>query len=100
MAGQGGAQTSTRPWLSNRRLFQIHGWLGINLGLLLFIVCFSGTIATLSREIEWLVNPAVRASPPSDAAPFASWTAWYAAVQESHPAAEILSIDAPEGRRW
>lgn len=86
--------------LSNRRLFQIHGWLGVNLGLLLFIVCFSGAIATVSHEIEWLLNPAVRATPPSAAAPFASWTAWYAAVKDAHPSARIQSIDAPDGPRW
>jgi uncharacterized iron-regulated membrane protein len=99
MVGPAGA-TTRRPWVSNRRLFQVHGWLGINLGLLLFIVCFSGAIATLSHEIEWLLNPAVRAAPPGDTAPFASWTAWYTAVRESHPAAQVLSIDAPDGRRW
>jgi uncharacterized iron-regulated membrane protein len=86
--------------LSNRRLFQVHGWLGINLGLLLFIACFSGAVATLSHEIEWALNPAIRATPPTGGAPFASWTSWYAAAQEAHPAARILSIEPPDGRRW
>jgi uncharacterized iron-regulated membrane protein len=45
-----------------KALFHLHGWFGVNLGLLLFIVCFSGTVATLSDEIDWFFNPAVRAA--------------------------------------
>jgi uncharacterized iron-regulated membrane protein len=63
-------------------------------------VCFSGAVATLSHEIEWLLNPAVRANPPSANALFAPVSSWYAAVQDAHPSARILSIDYPEGRRW
>lgn len=35
---------------------------GLKLSLLLAFVCLTGTIATISHEIEWLVNPAVRGS--------------------------------------
>ena len=50
-----------RPdWLSNKQLFRWHGWLGLNLGLLLFVVCFSGTIAVFSYEIDWLLDPTMR----------------------------------------
>ena len=100
MPRKGKQVKAARAWLSNRRLFQLHGWLGVNVGLLLFVVCFSGAIATVSHEIEWLLNPAVRATPPAAGAPHTSWTAWYTAVQEAHPGARILSIDAPEGPRW
>jgi uncharacterized iron-regulated membrane protein len=90
-----------RPrWPSNASLFRFHGWLGINLGLLLFIVCFSGALATFSQEIEWLLNPAMRAAPPQPGAAYAPWTAWYAAAQEAHPAGRVLSLDRPDGPRW
>jgi uncharacterized iron-regulated membrane protein len=85
---------------SNQALFRFHGWLGINLGLLLFIVCFSGAIATFSHELEWLLNPAVRAAPPRRDAAHASWTSWYVAAQREHPAGRVLSLDRPEGPRW
>lgn len=49
--------------LTKRTLFQIHSWIGIKLSILFFIVCFSGTIATLSNELDWLFNPAFRANP-------------------------------------
>jgi len=46
--------------MSNKLLFKIHGWLGLNLGLILFVICFSGTFATLSNEMDWLVNEDMR----------------------------------------
>lgn len=44
-------------------LFKIHGWVGIKFSILFFIVCFSGTLAVFSHEMDWLFNPAMRASP-------------------------------------
>lgn len=48
--------------LNKKILFQIHSWIGIKLSILFFIVCFSGTLATLSNEMDWLFYPAIRAS--------------------------------------
>lgn len=48
--------------LKKRTLFQIHSWIGIKLSILFFIVCFSGTLATLSNEMDWLFYPGLRAS--------------------------------------
>lgn len=47
-------------FISNKTLFRIHGWLGLNLGLLLFVICISGTFATLSNETDWLMDPDMR----------------------------------------
>jgi uncharacterized iron-regulated membrane protein len=85
---------------SNQALFRFHGWLGINLGLLLFVVCFSGAIATVSQELEWLLNPAVRATPPGEGAAYSSWTSWYIAAQREHPGGRVISVDRPDGPRW
>jgi len=83
----------------NKALFRIHGWTGLTLGLLLFIVCFSGAIATVSHEIDWLLNPAMRADPhPSRMAP--SWERWRQAVSAEHPKAHILSLREPEREGW
>ncbi len=54
--------------MSKRLLFEIHGWIGINLSMLFFIVCFSGTIATISHELDWLFNPSIRATPTEQVA--------------------------------
>lgn len=49
-----------------KTFFKIHSWIGIRLSILFFIVCFSGTLATLSLEMDWLFNPASRASPQKE----------------------------------
>ncbi|WP_291864799.1 PepSY-associated TM helix domain-containing protein [Maribacter sp.] len=53
----------------NKKLFfKIHSWIGIKLSILFFIVCFSGTLATLSHEMDWLFIPEIRAIPQKEVA--------------------------------
>lgn len=54
----------------NKLLYQIHGWLGLNFGLVLFIICLSGSFAVVSHEIDWLCNPAMRVSPEGERLPW------------------------------
>ena len=54
--------------LTKKLFFNIHSWIGIRLSILFFIVCFSGTLATLSHEMDWLFNPEIRATPKKDLA--------------------------------
>ena len=75
-------------------LFRLHGWLGLNIGLLLFVVCFSGSFATLSHEIDWLLNPAIRSETRNE--PY-NWTAMYDAVTNAFPGGVISGIYAPVG---
>lgn len=69
-------------FISNKTLFNIHGWLGLNLGLLLFVICFSGTFATLSNEVDWLLNPDLRIEKKEQ--PF-RWEAMYANLKKTFP---------------
>lgn len=53
----------------NKKLFfKIHSWIGIKLSILFFIVCFSGTLATLSHEMDWLFIKEIRATPQKELA--------------------------------
>ena len=49
--------------LDRKLFFEIHSWIGIKLSILFFIVCLSGTLATLSHEMDWLFIPEMRADP-------------------------------------
>ncbi len=75
--------------ISKKTLFNIHGWLGINLGMLLFVICFSGTIATLSNEIDWLLDSSLRIEPKD--APY-DWEAMYQNVKAAFPDSRITSV--------
>ncbi|UGU18080.1 PepSY domain-containing protein [Sinomicrobium kalidii] len=66
--------------------FNIHSWIGIRLSILFFIVCFSGTLATLSHEMDWLFNPDARATPQQE---LASRNTIVANFRNSYPDASI-----------
>lgn len=79
---------TARTWLT------LHAWLGLQLGVLLFIICFTGTIAVFSDELDRLAQPL-------------SWAEsrpvqWQNVVDkaQSHLNGESLSYaEAPEGFR-
>ena len=77
---------TTRGW------FRVHSFTGVITGLILFIVCWSGTFATVSHEIDWLVTPERRAMPQVEPA---SWGEIHAAAQARVPGAEVRSLHAP-----
>ncbi|MFI0430300.1 PepSY-associated TM helix domain-containing protein [Mariniflexile sp. HMF6888] len=54
--------------ITRKKLFNIHSWIGIKLSILFFIVCFSGTLATLSHEMDWLFISEIRATPQKELA--------------------------------
>lgn len=47
--------------MNARQWFNLHSWAGLFVGALLFVVCLSGTLATLSHEIEYLTDSKYRA---------------------------------------
>lgn len=81
----------------NKWLYILHGWIGLNFGLVLFVVCLSGTIAVVSHEIDWLCNPAIRVTPADTQT---DWTTRYEAVQRAYPDLRIRSAFAPIGSRF
>jgi uncharacterized iron-regulated membrane protein len=75
-------------------LFMFHGWLGLSLGLPLFVICLSGSFAVVSHEIDWLLHPAMRA--PVHHGPV-NWGAIAKNVRQRHPDDRIVWLMAPEG---
>ena len=51
---------------SGRRLWWVvHQWVGLKLSLFLAFILFTGTLAVLSAEIDWLLHPTLRVVPSS-----------------------------------
>ncbi len=81
--------------LNKKTLFQVHSWIGIKLSILFFIVCFSGTMATLSNEMDWLFYPGLRASGTGERV---SYNQLVQAIQEKYPDRSIaywVTSEAP-----
>ena len=81
-----------RQWLSNKKLFALHGWLGMNFGLLLFWICLSGAIASLSFEIEWLTQPSLRIEADGPV----RWQATYEALRTAFPNHQVPGFQRGE----
>ncbi|MDY6975292.1 MAG: PepSY-associated TM helix domain-containing protein [Pseudomonadota bacterium] len=43
-----------------KKLYNLHAWVGFQLSIVLFIILSTGTIATVSNEIDWLVFEEMR----------------------------------------
>lgn len=78
--------------MKRRSWFHVHSWLGVMSGLLLFVICWSGTVAVLAHEIDWLLEPSMR---PGHARPVTDWTRLQVAVESAHPDALRYALHAP-----
>ena len=85
----------TQLKINRKKLFKIHSWIGIKLSVLFFIVCFSGTLATLSHEMDWLFIPEMRAN-PSRANP--SWANPQAKLASRNQMAANIHTAFPDGK--
>lgn len=82
--------------ISSKSLFTIHRWIGLNCGVILFVICLSGTIATVSEEIDWLINPALRVIPAGESL---AWDQLGERVEGQYPEVSIRTIHSPRNRR-
>ncbi|MEM5551942.1 PepSY-associated TM helix domain-containing protein [Pseudoalteromonas neustonica] len=69
--------------------FNLHSWAGLFVGVLLFVICFSGTLATLSHEIEYLSDKKFRAISNSGET---NYIAIEHTLNKTYPSAQILYI--------
>lgn len=79
-----------------RLFFLVHSCTGVTAGLVLFVICWSGTFAVFAHELDWLVTPQARVQPGPEQR---GWDAWLQAVREAEPEAEILRLAAPRYAR-
>lgn len=69
--------------------YLLHSLFGLTLSLFLGFVCLTGTVATVSHEIEWLLDPAVRATSDGQTD---DWVAMWQLLRDTYPDAHIASI--------
>ncbi|WP_462174872.1 PepSY-associated TM helix domain-containing protein [Pseudoalteromonas gelatinilytica] len=69
--------------------FNLHSWAGLFLGVLLFVTCVSGTLATLSHELEYLSDAKYRALSSSTST---NYSAIENTLNKYYPQAQILYI--------
>jgi uncharacterized iron-regulated membrane protein len=79
--------------MTRRTWFVLHSWLGLTLGLLLFVISWSGTVAVFSREIDWAIDGRMRAPAVDDAA--IPWERIETAVRAAKPGWSLSQISAP-----
>ena len=72
------------------RLFTLHSWAGIVTGLLMFIVCFSGSVVVFKNEIDLWANPSLAQLPRADKP--APLDAVLAQLQAHYPGATVDTI--------
>ena len=59
------APKAARTW------WKVHQWVGLKLSLFMTFILFTGTLAVLSAEIDWLVQPSLRVAPSTVEGPIA-----------------------------
>ncbi|WP_040547870.1 PepSY-associated TM helix domain-containing protein [Pusillimonas noertemannii] len=87
--------TQAKKVSKSKLWFLVHSWLALPLWVFVFFVCVTGTIATVSQEIVWLANPAVRANAPSDDAQMLGYDAILEVIEREHPGAVVEFISRP-----
>ena len=91
------APAAATPEKGGRRVwFDLHSWVGLKLCVLMAFVCFTGTLAVFSHEIDWVLHEEMRVSPATERA---SWGAMVGAVQRAYPTWEFNGLSAPKGPR-
>ena len=78
--------------MNKRFWFRIHSFTGVITGLLLFVICWSGTFATVAHEIDWLVTPESQIEVGVNRA---SWSELFQSVQVAYPDAVFWRVSAP-----
>lgn len=75
-------------------MFALHAWVGFHLAIVMSVILLTGTIATVSNEIDWLIYPEIRVSPGNQEIPLDEMVARVRAAAPDH---RLMSITALEG---
>lgn len=77
---------------TRRTWFAWHSWIGLTAGLLMFVICWSGTMAVFSREIDMLLDERIQAQAAGETV---AWQAVYESIREARPSWTINQLNGP-----
>ncbi|MDX5394271.1 MAG: PepSY domain-containing protein, partial [Caulobacteraceae bacterium] len=95
-AADGPARPASRKKAS-RIWWEVHQWVGLKFSILLSFILLTGTLATLSHEIDWLLRPAMRVDPATVGAQV-DWPAVARTAAAEIGDGRIISLEAPVDR--
>ncbi|MEM6947520.1 MAG: PepSY domain-containing protein [Pseudomonadota bacterium] len=75
---------------ARKRLYELHTWVGFHLAIIMVVVLFTGTMATVSNELDWLTQHDMRVSPGTEKV---SYDEMLEAVRAYDPSATILGVE-------
>lgn len=79
---------------ASRLWWNVHQWVGLKLSLFMAFIMLTGTLAVVSNEIDWVLQPSLRVMPSSAQGPV-DW-AGIAENSARHPGvAKVWSMEAP-----
>lgn len=79
---------------ARKKLYQLHTWVGFHLAAIMTLVLFTGTIAVISNEIDWLIQHDMRVSPDSAQV---SWSEMEEAARTYRLGDALTSLSAMQG---
>ncbi|MDU9390186.1 PepSY domain-containing protein [Pseudomonas sp. zfem002] len=77
--------------------FLVHSWLALPIWFFVLIVCVTGTLAVVAKEIMWLAYPEMRATQPDDTAQRLSYDEIMRRLHKEHPELDVNTILQPDG---
>ena len=89
------ASRSTAKSSRSRFWLALHGWCALPLWGFIFFICLTGTVATVSDEIVWLIEPAARSNAPSWDAQKIGYDEILRRVDEQQPGTAVLFMEIP-----
>ncbi len=82
-------QKASRLW------WHVHQWVGLKLSIFMAFILLTGSLAVVSHEIDWLLQPSLRVAPSSVTAGEPNWPAIAISAAEYPRTERVLSVDAP-----
>jgi uncharacterized iron-regulated membrane protein len=81
---------------ASRVWWHVHQWVGLKLAILMSFICLTGTLAVVSNEIDWLLQPSLRVDPSTVAAGEPAWDRMVASAAAYPGVKRVQSINQPE----